>query len=95
MPRQATADQSAAAVPEMANTKIDWDAYMSQILFGLLYVLNLGMVLLICLKTDVKWNLDSIFFRCPRHLLAQWSCLSEDERASFCTSIVTPLAEGI
>ncbi|KAE8665473.1 RNA-directed DNA polymerase (Reverse transcriptase) [Hibiscus syriacus] len=34
-------------------TKIDWDAYISQILFGILYTINLGIVLLIYVKTDV------------------------------------------
>ncbi|KAL3849769.1 hypothetical protein ACJIZ3_011651 [Penstemon smallii] len=41
-------------------TKIDWDAYMSQILFGVLYVVNLGMVLLLYLKTDVAMNIFGV-----------------------------------
>ncbi|KAF3324278.1 dol-P-Man:Man(5)GlcNAc(2)-PP-Dol alpha-1,3-mannosyltransferase-like isoform X3 [Carex littledalei] len=35
------------------DTKIDWDAYMSQILFGVMYIINLALVQFIYLKTDV------------------------------------------
>ncbi|KAG6415314.1 hypothetical protein SASPL_122721 [Salvia splendens] len=100
------------------------EVYPAQILFGILYIVNLGMVLLIYLKTDVlPWwalcllslskRLHSIFvlrlfndcfattlfhaalvsFLYQKWHLAQWGCLSEDECSSFCTSVVTPLAE--
>ncbi|KAL3531453.1 hypothetical protein ACH5RR_010775 [Cinchona calisaya] len=44
----------------LSDTKIDCDAYMSQILFGFLYIVNLAIVLSIYVKTRVAMDVFGV-----------------------------------